>query len=138
MLKKLTLLASNSFHYLNVFNQCNIPYDHRHGMSKGKVTCDNFDGEHHAPDFLQLHDKDNIKKSKDNRAAHMGGSGRGGGCGGGRQSDHKKWIKNKYNKDRDRNEYGNGVQKRVNMCMYYCVRQWCGWNTTHTSGFHAA
>ena len=42
--KKITLLASNSFHSLNVSNHWNIPYNHRHGMAKVKVPCDNCDG----------------------------------------------------------------------------------------------
>ena len=36
-LKKLTLLASNSVHSLNISNHWNIPYNHRHVMSKGNV-----------------------------------------------------------------------------------------------------
>ena len=36
------------------------------------------------------------------------------------------------------NDYGNGVQKRVNACMCYCCHQECGWNAAHNYGFHAA
>lgn len=43
-LRKLCLLASNSFNSLNVSNQWNIPANHRHGMSKGKGPCDNCGG----------------------------------------------------------------------------------------------
>ena len=34
--KKLTLLASNSFNYLKVYNQWNIQSSHWHGMANGK------------------------------------------------------------------------------------------------------
>ena len=52
--KKITLLASNSFHSLNISNQWNIPYNHRHVMAKRKFPCDNCDGEHCDPDFRIL------------------------------------------------------------------------------------
>ena len=42
--KKLTLLASNSFHSLKISNQWNIPSNHRHEISKGKFPCDNCGG----------------------------------------------------------------------------------------------
>ena len=34
--KNLTLLASNSFHSLNVSNQLNIPSNHQYNIDKGK------------------------------------------------------------------------------------------------------
>ena len=42
--EKLTLLASNSFHYLKFFNHMNIPSNYRHGMSKVKPPCDSCGG----------------------------------------------------------------------------------------------
>ena len=42
--KKLTLLASNSSHSLNVSNQLNIPYNYQNRMVKGKIPCDNCGG----------------------------------------------------------------------------------------------
>ena len=39
--KKLTLLASNSFHYLNVSNQWNILSNYQNGTAKGKGPCNN-------------------------------------------------------------------------------------------------
>ena len=39
MVKKLTLLGSNSFHYLNIYNHWNIPSNNLYGMSKVKGPC---------------------------------------------------------------------------------------------------
>ena len=105
-------------------------------MAKGKFPCDNCGGEHYYTDFLHPCDEAKIKNDKEECAAHKGGSGRNGVCGGRRQGDLKKWIK--YKKDVDRNDYGNGVQKRGNdwMCYFRCKE--CGWNENHTSVFHAA
>ena len=93
--KKLTLLESNSFHYLNVFNKWNIPSNHWNGMSKRKVPCNNCDGEHYSPYYPHPRDKANIKKAKEERAARRDGGGYGGGYiigrGGRQYSDLKKW-----------------------------------------------
>ena len=110
--KKLTLLASNSFHSLNISNQWNIPYNHWHGMANRKYPFDNCGGEHYALDFPHPHDEAKIKKAKKERKAHKGSGGYGGGHGGGRQGGIMKWSN--YNKDGDINEYVNGVQKRGN------------------------
>ena len=40
-MKHLTLLASNYLYSLNVSNQWNGPYNHWHGMDKGKGPCNN-------------------------------------------------------------------------------------------------
>ena len=117
--KNLTLLASNYFHYLNVSNQWNIPYNHQNGMAKGKWPFYNCDGKHYAPDFSQSRDKANIKKANKEHAVCRGGGGRGGG----RKSDRKKWSKSNDNKDGDINDYVNGVQKRENGWMCYFRRQ---------------
>ena len=74
-LKKLTLLASNSFHSLNVSKHLKIPYNHWHVMAKGKVPCYNCGVEHHSPDFLHPRDRDKIKKAKEERADCRGGVG---------------------------------------------------------------
>ena len=129
-MKKLTLLASNFFQYLNVSKQLNIPSNHRHGMAKGKSPCDNCNGEHYSTDFPHTRDKANIKNSKEEHTACRGSGGRGGG----RQGGRKKLINdNKYG---DRNNYG--LKKRGNAWMCYCRCQDYGWNTTHTSGSNAA
>ena len=67
--KKLTLLASKSFHSLNVSNQWNISSNHRHGMANGKGPCDNCGVEHYNLDFSHACDKVNIKKAKEERVA---------------------------------------------------------------------
>ena len=70
--KKLTLLASNSFHYLNVSNQWNIPSNYNNGMAKEKGPCDNCGGKKYAPDFTHPRDKANIKKVTEKRADEQG------------------------------------------------------------------
>ena len=113
----LTLLASDSFHYLNVYNQCNIPSNHWHSTTKGKGTCNNCGGEHYPPYCPEPRDKFRVKNAKEERTACRDGRGRGSGRGGGRQSELKKWIKSNDNKDRDRYYYGNGDQNRGNAWM---------------------
>ena len=109
-------------------------------MAKGKVPCDNCDGEHYSPDFPHPRDKAKIKNAKEERAARTDSGGCNGGCGGGsgggRQGDRKKWSNDK--KVGDINDSGNGVQNIVNDWMFYFCCQYVGWNVTHTSGFHAA
>ena len=139
-LKKLTLLGSNSFHYLNVSNQWNTHSNYQNSTTKGKGPCDNCGGKHYAPDLLHHCDEVKIKKAKEERAARRGGGGCGGGRSGGRgcgcQGGCNKWTND--NKDGDKNDYGSGVQKRGNDWMLYCRRQYCGWNTTHNFGVNAA
>ena len=72
-MKKLTLLASNYFHYLNVSNHWDILCNHWHSMAKGKGPRDNCSGEQYSPDFLNPHDKAKVKKAKEKRAALRGG-----------------------------------------------------------------
>ena len=139
--KKITTLAANSFHSLNVSNQWNIPSNRRHSVAV-KGTCDNCGGDHYAPSCPHPRDEAKIKKAKDARAASRGGGGRGGGRGGrggGRSSDRSKWSRNNSNNsnESEHKEYGNGVQKRGNAWMCYCKKKECGWNHSHTSGFHA-
>ena len=110
--KKINLLAINYFHSINVSNQRNIPSNHWHGMDKENISWDNCGGGHCTPDFMHPRDKANTKKAKEERAAHWGGGGRGGGRGGGLQCGRKN--RSNDNKDWDRNDYGNGVQKRGN------------------------
>ena len=62
--KNLTLLASNSFPSLTFSNHWNIPCNHQHVISKGKVPCGNCGVEHYSLDFPHPHDEAKIKKSK--------------------------------------------------------------------------
>ena len=82
--KKLTILASKYLHSLNIFNQWNIPSNHRHEMDKGKGSCDNCGRKHYNPDYPHTNDKAKIKKAKEERASCRGGGGCGGRRGGGR------------------------------------------------------
>ena len=88
--KKISMLASNSFHSLIFFNHWNIPSYHWHGISKGKFPCNNCGGEHYSPDYSHPRDEAKIKKSNEDLAARRGGGKCGGGCGGRRQDGHKK------------------------------------------------
>ena len=105
-------------------------------MAKGKCPCDNCGKKHYTPDCPHFFDEAKINNAKEEHTACRGGGRRGGRCGGGRQGDRNKWRN--YDKDGDRNYYGNGVQKIGNAWMCYCSPQECGWNTTHTYVFHAA
>ena len=105
-------------------------------MAKVKGPCNNCGGNKYAPDCPHPCDEAKFKKAKEEHTACKGGGGCGSGRDGGRQGGHKKWRNDK--KDGDINDYGNGVQKRLNDWMCYCRRKECGWNTTHTSVFHAA
>ena len=90
MAKKLTLLASNSFHSLRCSNNWKISSNHWHGIDKGKVPCNNCGGEHYSPYCPHPREEVKIKKAKEEQAARRGGGGRnigsgggsGGGCGG--------------------------------------------------------
>ena len=73
--KKISMLASNSFHSLIFFNHWNIPSYHGHVMAKGKVSFDNCGREHYSPDCPYPHDESKIKKAEEERAARRGGDG---------------------------------------------------------------
>ena len=77
--KKLTLLASNYFHSLNVSNHWNVPSNHWNFMSKVKTPGDNCSGEHYSPDCLHPCYKAKNKKAKEERAYCRGGVGCNGG-----------------------------------------------------------
>ena len=81
---KLTLLVSNSLKYSKFSNHWNTPSNHRKGVTKGKVPCDDCDGEHYSPDFLHTRDKAKMNKGKEERAACRDSGGRNSGSGGGR------------------------------------------------------
>ena len=75
-----------------------------------------------------------------NRKAHMEkGGGKGGNKGG--ENSRKKWTKGGgggYGNN-DNSNHGNGSFHIMgNKWMCVCKRKTCGWNTTHTSGFHVA
>ena len=115
--KNLTILVSNYFYYLNVSNQWNILYNHWNGMANGKVPCDNCDGKQYYPDFPHSCDKANTNKAKEERAYRRGGNGRCDGRGSRLKGGKNKWSND--NKDGDRNDDVNGVQKRGNDWMCY-------------------
>ena len=72
--KKPTMLASNSFHSLNVSNNWNIPSNHRNRPANGKGPCDNCGGEQYSPDFPHPCDGYKIKKAKEERTVCSDGS----------------------------------------------------------------
>ena len=79
---KLNILASNSFHSLNVSNQWDIPSNIWNGMSKGRGACDHCGDERYAPDLPHPCDKAKTKKAREECAACRGGGGRGSGSSG--------------------------------------------------------
>ena len=69
------------------------------------------------------------------------GSGFGSGKGWQRKKYCGKWKRDKEkpnggNNNGNRNNFGNGVQKRVNVWMRYYKHKKFRWNNNHTSGFH--
>ena len=71
------------------------------------------------------------------------GGGKGGNKGGG--NSRKKWTKDGgggggggYQSNYNSNHGNGGVQMMGNKWMCFFKRKPCGWNTTHTSGFHVA
>ena len=67
------------------------------------------------------------------------GVGKGGNKGGG--NTRKKWTKDEvggggYRNNDNSNNGNGGVQMMGNKLMCFCKSKPCGWNTTHTYGFH--
>ena len=69
------------------------------------------------------------------------GGGKGGNKGG--SNIRKKWTKDGgggggggYQSNDNSNHGNGGVHMMGNKWMFFCKSKPCGWNTTHTSGFH--
>ena len=114
--KKITLMANNPFHSLNVSNTWKTTRSH----NKRLGTYYNCDTEYHmAPKCPLYRNEDTIKRANEAREASRGrGSvqGKGSQC----KNDRGKWKRDKDksnggdNKNDNRNNFGNCVHKRVN------------------------
>ena len=71
---------------------------------------------------LYMYKRPDGSRNNGHKKWYKGGRGNGGGRGGG-------------SPDRSAD---SGVQLMKNKWMCFCKRKECGWNTTHTSGFHSA
>jgi hypothetical protein len=137
------------FHSLNLTNNWNIPQGHQ--ADAFGLTCYSCSSPEHTSDICPLpHNEANITKAKEVRAksvpegrgsgGHGCGHGRGdgrGGCGGDCNDTRGKWGANKGDPATpDTNTFSNNcVEKQNGKWMMNC-KSWCGWNETHTSGFH--
>ena len=134
--KEHTALATERFHCLNNSNAFNIP------GGGGRVNicynCGESEDGHIALQCPKPSDDAKVKRHKEAAAAARKNSGGGppkgnkqrtGGPGG-----RKKWGGDPKNDNR----HGNGVEKRGNSWMMFCKKRCCGWNYTHTSGYHTA
>lgn len=148
--QKLCSEACEVFHSLNLTNKWNIPQNHRADVFV--TTCYNCGSPDHTSDKCPLpRDEAKITKAKEARAKAVkegrgggrGGSGRGssgrgghgGGRGGDRQNTRDKWGTHGSPSNPSSNKAsGDGVEKRNGSWMMNCKS--CGWNKTHTSGYH--
>jgi hypothetical protein len=147
--QKLCSEANDVFHSLNLTNKWNIPQGHR--ADAVVFACDNCGSPAHASFKCPLpRDEARITKAKEARTKSYdgrgsGGRGRGRGRGrgdgrGGRGSDHTntrgKWGAAKGDPaNPGTNTVSDGVENRNGKWMMNCKS--CGWNETHTSGFHS-
>ena len=145
---KLCSEACEVFHSLNLTNKWNIPQGHRTDAVI-PVSCYNCGSPDHTANVCpNPRDEAKIKKAKEARdkAVKESGSGRGGGRGGGRgrggqrggrggdrTNSRDKWGANGDSKRTDKVS-ADGIEKRNGEWMMNCKS--CGWNDTHTSGYH--
>ena len=144
---KLCSEANDVFHSLNLTNKWNIPQGHR--ADAVGFACDNCGSPGH-PSYKCPLPRDEAKitkakeartKSNDGRGSGGRGRGRGrgdgrGGRGGDRTNTRGKWGANKGDPATPgtNTSSGDGVEKRHGKWMMNCKS--CGWNESHTSGFH--
>jgi hypothetical protein len=145
---KLCSEACEVFHSLNLTNKWNIPQGHRTDAFI-PVSCYNCGSPDHTADVCpKPRDEAKIKKAKEardkavkesrggrggSRGGGRGRGGRGGGRGDDRTNSRDKWGANGDSKRTDTIS-ANGIEKRNGEWMMNCKS--CGWNDTHTSGFH--
>jgi hypothetical protein len=145
--QKLCSEANDVFHSLNLTNKWNIPQGHR--ADAVGFACDNCGSPDH-PSYKCPLPRDEAKitkakeartKSNDGRGSGGRGRGRGrgdgrGGRGGDRTNTRGKWGANKGDPATPgtNTSSGDGVEKRNGKWMMNCKS--CGWNESHTSGFH--
>ena len=147
-IKKLCSEAVDYFHVLNLSNKWNIPQGHR--ADAAVISCYNCGALDHTSDKCpKPRDEARIAKAKEARAKANPAGGRGGeghGRGGGRsagrgrgggtnlrENSRGKWGGNDTPKNPGTNNSG-GIEKQNGEWKMNCKS--CGWNATHTSGYH--
>ena len=128
-------MANNSYHSLKTSTKWVVPQGKSHYNNyRREPECWNCGEKGHlAPKFNKKRNQDKIDRTKkaaaDKRKAASGG---GGGSGPQRQSTRKKWSDGDNNNNQGADQ---GVAFRNNKWMCMC-KNGCGWNETHTTGFH--
>ena len=127
-------LANNSYYPLNTSNACNMPQvNHGHHAAHHPhhiPICFNCGKLHLLPDCKSPRNESTIAHSrKVYMDKHPDGPPRNGGL--------KKWTKVGRGDGSDRS-HGYGFKLMGKKWMCFCERMECGWNSTHTSRFHAA
>jgi hypothetical protein len=130
--KEILQLANNSYHSLNTSNAWSVPHGH-HSSISGSPVCFNCGGDHMLPDCRKPRDEGKIAR---NRKAFQDKHGIPPGGGRKKWGDQNKKGKGKPNDKKP--PMGSGVSMVGNEWMCFCNRKACGYNKTHTSGFHAA
>ena len=145
-IKKLCKEANDMFNALNVSNEWNIPHSH---MVEACFNCG--DPNHGVPQCPKPKDQARIDRNKaefsktgGGRGGNRGGrsnGGRGGGQGRGRGDGNKTYNRGKWKGDEKATStlstlggVENGIGKFKGQWRLTC--KVCGWNKTHTSGYH--
>ena len=143
-IKKLCKEANDMFNSLNVSKEWNIPQKHRFDAC---FNCG--DPNHGVPKCPKPIDQARIDRAKSEfstsgsgrggRSYGRDGRGRGRGNGRGRGDSDKAVSRGKWKSDAKsvKTLYTpTGVEKRNGRWSMMCKT--CGWNTTHTTGFHSS
>jgi hypothetical protein len=145
-IKKLCKKANDMFNSLNVSKEWNIPQKHR---TDACFNCGDPDhGVHKCPKPIDQVRIDNAKSEfskhgggrggRGGRNRNMRGHGRGCDSGRGRGVSDKAYNRGKWNNNSKATNasVGNfgGIGKHKG--KWSVMRKSCGWNTTHTTGFH--
>ncbi len=118
--------ANSLYNSLNTSNKWNVP--HRGGCAS---SCQNCGGKgHRVTQCKKRKDQNRITENKKKWEEETGKSSKGGGASG--NYERKKWGEGR---DSNRNDTGHGV-KQFNNVWHMLCNKGCGWNTTHTTGFH--
>ena len=138
-IKKLCKEANDMFNSLNVSKEWNIPQKHR---TDACFNCG--DPDHGVPKCPKPIDQVRINKAKSEFSKNGGGRGGCGGRGRGRDSgcgrggNDKAYNRGKWNNDSKATNASvgtfGGVGKHKGKWSMMCKS--CGWNKTHTTGFH--
>ncbi len=140
-IKKLCKEANNLFNSLNVSNEWNTPQ--KHCVDACFNCCDPDHGVPKCPKPIKQNRIDKAKAEFSKNGSGRGGRGvRGGGsCSGGRgrgNGGNQTNTRGKWKGDDDKVSTAlttnGGIGKHIRKWSTVCKS--CGWNTTHTTGYH--